>query len=157
MTKGSYVDCFARSCDGTVPLPVFIAAFFDSWVFRLERRMLATIGKGRSTTADVAALAEAKVDRFATWRVLARDGAQLLLEVPKTPIRTWLAVEPVPEVGATRLLFGSALVPEDSASGLGWGIRASIGPHRLYSRLLLNAAATKLMRMPAEELTKVEG
>ncbi len=46
---------------------------------------------------------------------------------------------------ATRLYFGSAVVPRSSGGngepGMGWLFHGLLGFHRLYSRLLLRAAS----------------
>ncbi|MEM7720456.1 MAG: hypothetical protein AAF222_14755, partial [Pseudomonadota bacterium] len=98
-----------------------------------------------------------ETQRFAAWRVLERDERQVLLEVSGTPIRTWLAIDALLIGGGTRLFFGSALVPQTGTSGLGWGLRATIPGHRVYSRMLLNAAAGTLSHKPGEPVTKAEG
>jgi hypothetical protein len=61
-------------------------------------------------------------------------------------------VAPVHAAGAaaTRLYFGSAVVPAvDKATGrlrMGFAFRALLGFHRIYSRVLLRAARSRLER-----------
>ena len=54
--------------------------------------------------------------------------------------------------GATRLYFGSAVVPvRDRVSGqprMGFVFQALLGFHKLYSRVLLGAARSRLARTP---------
>jgi hypothetical protein len=59
--------------------------------------------------------------------------------------RSWLMVEPL-EAG-TRLYFGSVVVPVRDASGrleLGSPYSALLGFHKLYSRILLASARSRL-------------
>ena len=62
--------------------------------------------------------------------------------------RSWLMVESAPGGGATRLYFGSAIVPRvDPRSGtkkLGASFHVLLGFHKRYSRALLSAARTRL-------------
>ncbi len=144
--EGAYTDCFRVDVPGGPDLPAYIETFFDSWVFRLERRVLTLAGKGPATRKTVEALAHQDAQRFAAWIVRERDDSQILMEVPRTPIRTWLRVLPSDEQpGHVRLYFGSALVPPHRTDGaparLGPLFRWTTGLHKLYSHILLDAAA----------------
>jgi len=59
-----------------------------------------------------------------------------------------------PGVAGTRLYFGSAVVPRRSArsgrEGLGPLFSSLLGFHKLYSRLLLRAARSRLARRRAD-------
>ena len=61
--------------------------------------------------------------------------------------RSWLMVAAAGE-NATRLYFGSAVVPvvdrKSGKSTMSFTFRALIGFHKLYSRALLRAAASRL-------------
>ncbi|WP_147127034.1 hypothetical protein [Shimia ponticola] len=133
-----HVDAFETDIGKEAPLQDCIGAFFGSWVFRIERRILAVAMKAPSSSADVASLARGEAKTIAVWHVIDRTENQLLMRVPDTPVRTWLAVS------GTRLWFGSALVSETDRLPVTY--RASLPFHALYSRLLLAAAMRKLQR-----------
>ena len=79
----------------------------------------------------------------------ARGTDQLLLCDVGGSTRSWLMVEPV-HAASTRLYFGSAVVPKhDKASSrkrMGFPFNALLGFHKLYSRILLGAARSRLAR-----------
>lgn len=141
---GSYADCF----EGVVRLDRcpeaafqrFVFLFFDSSVFRVERRLLKLIGKAPGHYTDAMALAQGRTDRFAAWVVEGRRPTELLLAVPGTPIRTWLALDHEGQHG--RLCFGSAILAPQGRPKIHWAVRATFGAHRLYSRLLLRSAVS---------------
>lgn len=127
---GVYVDAFETPCAGA-DLSAVIAAFYSQPLMRAERMVLAVAGMP-SSAADVRALADAEAARFAAWDVEARRADELLLRDRTGRTLSWLMAAP----GAVR--FGSAVVR------MGPVTRALIGPHRLYSRMLLAGAARRL-------------
>jgi len=131
-----HVDAYAVSVRQSIALDTFIAAFFETPIFRLERRILALAGKA-SSAEQIRDLAEGTGERMAAWRVVDRVEGELLMEVDKTPIRTWLAVD------GTTLWFGST-VETDSSGRLPLVMRALMPMHALYSRLLLVSARRRL-------------
>jgi hypothetical protein len=135
-----HVDAYAADLPRRVGLPDFIRAFYDSPAFRPERWILAAAGL-RGSDGDLAALADGSGGRFAAWTLEARRPGEILLAAFRT--RSWLAVAPRGE-GCT-LHFGSAVLARDDGR-LGAGFGALLGFHRLYSRLLLAAAARRLAR-----------
>lgn len=144
---GAYVDCYVAQVPRTVPHAEFVAAFYTTWVFRIERWLLARMAARPSTDADALRLARGEADRFAAWSVEARGEGQLLLADFTGRTRSWLMTEALAD-GGTRLYFGSAVVPViDRRTGrpaLGPVFRALLGFHKLYSRLLLRAACRRL-------------
>jgi hypothetical protein len=144
--RGGYVDCFATTVAGDVALQGYVAAFYTSGLFRIERRLLGWLARRPSTDAQARELASAARDTFAAWEVEARDPRQLLLRDFTGRTRSWLMVEP--GNGMTRLLFGSAVLPTvDRRTGLlvlGRRVHALLGFHRLYSKALLRAAVRRL-------------
>ena len=131
----AYTDCFITTVSRAVTLPEFVNAFYSSGIFRLERFILARFGH-RSTDQDIRALASGAADRFAAWRVEGRGEAQLLLCDLAGRTRSWLMVEP--DGAGTRLYFGSAVISRSAA------MRALLAFHKVYSRMLLRAAARRL-------------
>ncbi len=144
-----YTDCFTTALDRPVTLGELVEAFYTSWLFRLERAILATLFACPSTDAEAAELAAGVRERFAAWTVEARADDQVLLCDLRGRTRSWLMVEAT-DGNVTRLRFGSAIVAAHpqrrGRAALGAGFRALLGFHRLYSRALLGAAARRLER-----------
>jgi hypothetical protein len=128
----------------------YVEAFYTTWLFKLERFILAWLVDKPSTDSQARALARAELESFAAWSVEARAGNQLLMCDFQSRTRSWLMVEAAP--ASTRLYFGSGIVPVvDRASGrkrLGAGFRILLGFHQVYSRALLAAARARLARAP---------
>jgi hypothetical protein len=139
---GVYTDCFEVMLPGQANLDEFIAAFYTTWLFRLERAVLTLGLRRRISDSDVMALANGTAARFAAWQVESRAEAQLLLCDLSGRTRSYLAVAPK-EGGVTRLLFGSAVVPREGAE-LGAVVRAILPLHRFYSKALLRLAERKM-------------
>lgn len=141
--RGAFTDCYSTAVPQPVALPEFIEAFYTTRLFKLERWLLARILGIGSTDADAAALAMGRRSAFSAWKVEHRGDTEILLDAGQT--RSWLAVAPGPpgRTGTT-LLFGSAVVPVRAGGRFGWVFHALLGFHKLYSRLLLGAAARRL-------------
>jgi len=141
-----YADAYVAETSGRVSFEDFVAAFYGTWLFGLERVVLSVAGRP-STRAQARTLARGERERFAAWTVEARSESQLLLADDTGRTRSWLMCEPLAS-GGTRLYFGSAVVPKlDSRSGerrMGLGFGALLGFHRRYSRALLRAAVRAL-------------
>ncbi len=149
---GDYTDCFCVETGKPVTQAEFVAAFYTTWIFRLERLILKLFLDKASSDADARHLAQAAASSFAAWTVEARNDNQLLLSDYAGQTRSWLMTSPaVAETSAkTRLYFGSAIVKhKDKASGeksMGFAFRLLLGFHKLYSRVLLQAARSRLQR-----------
>ena len=149
--NGSYTDCFTLDMPGSVSHAEFVEAFYTTAVFKLERLILKWAVSRPSTDAQARQLAKGELDTFAAWSVEVRGVDQLLLCAMDGRTRSWLMAAPV-EGGerATRLYFGSAVVPSGKGSSgrprMGFAFRALLGFHKLYSRVLLGAAASRLAR-----------
>jgi hypothetical protein len=143
---GAYTDCYAVDVAAPVTQAEYVEAFYTTWVFKLERAILATLVAKPSTDAEARALALGEADAFAAWRVEARTEDQLLLCDYRGRTCSWLMATPV--AGGTRLHFGSAVVPvTDPRTGrkaMGGAFAALLGFHKLYSRVLLRAAVAML-------------
>ena len=140
---GCYADCYAVELPGQVGFADYVTAFYTTPLFKLERAILRITVRRPSTDGDARALAEGQVERFAAWDVEGREDNQLLLCDLAAKTRSWLMVEPLE--GATRLYFGSAVVPGGNGK-LGVLVHALMGFHKAYSRALLGAAARRLRR-----------
>jgi hypothetical protein len=138
---GAFTDCYVLRVERSVTLAGYIAAFFTTPVFRLERWIIARVLGKASTDAEARALAAGHSERFLVWVTEARSETQILLGVGRTA--TWLRVEPAG--AATMLYLGSAIEQPESARR-GWRQRALLRFHDVYSRLLLWATALRLAR-----------
>jgi hypothetical protein len=144
---GAYTDCYCTEIGRAISLPEYIDAFYTTRVFKLERLILAHVVNKPSTDRDAHQLARAEIGAFAAWTVEARTPDQLLMCDYLRRTRSWLMAVPV--VGGTRLYFGSAVVPVRRKSGeltLGSAYRSLMGFHKLYSRILLSSARSRLIR-----------
>lgn len=139
-----FTDCFEVMHPLAVDFETYVAAFYTTWLFRMERFGLSIALRRRIRDADAVALAGGRVDRFAVWEVEDRTEGQLLLRDTSGHTRSYLALV-AKEGGVTRLIFGSAVVagPDGTLPVLA---RALMPFHRLYSKLLLRTAERKLRR-----------
>lgn len=147
---GGFADCYRAQVAGAVSHADFVEAFYTTWLFRIERALLAAFARRPSSDAGVRALAGGGTDGFAAWTVEARSPRQLLLADMLGNTRSWLMSQPGPDT--TLLYFGSAVVPRSRAPGatprMGWLFRSLLGFHALYSRALLACAVRRLARSP---------
>lgn len=125
-----------------------MTAFYTTWLFRLERWILRLAVARPSTDEEAHQLARGEGEAFAAWSVEARAPGQLLMCDFTGRTRSWLMVAPAAGTTGTRLYFGSVVVPvrnpKTGETGLGPVHGPLIGFHKLYSRLLLGAAARRL-------------
>lgn len=144
---GAYVDCYVVEVAGSVSHAAFVEAFYTTPLFKVERLILAAFVSRPSTDLDAKQLAEGRADSFAAWRVEDRKTDQLLLGDYTGRTKSWLMVAPSGD--GTSLYFGSAVVPKvDSTTGerkLGFVFGALLGFHKLYSRLLLGSARSRIL------------
>ncbi len=131
--SGAYTDCFHTDILDNVVLADFVEAFYTTWLFKLERMILRLLVKKPSTDEDARKLSLGEIDKFAAWYVEERNQHELLMSDFRDHTRSWFMVSP------GRLYFGSAVIPKDQPS-----YKLLLGLHRLYSRLLLAAAKSRL-------------
>ena len=145
MRKGAYTDCYSTTVELDVALSEFIEAFYTTFVFKSERYILAKAMNLPSTDSEAHEIAHGKASQFAAWKVEDRQVNQAILAAGRT--RSWLMVqsEDAPAGEATALYFGSAVVPDDRG-GLGWHFKLLLSFHKIYSRILLGAAARRLCK-----------
>ena len=146
---GGYTDCYATDLPGCVSQAEFVAAFYTTWLFKVERAVLRWLVAKPSTDDEAGQLARGERASFAAWTVEASAPNQLLMCDYLGSTRSWLMIEPHHEGGVTRLYFGSAIVPRtDRRTGrrrLTPGFRALLGFHKRYSHALLAAARSRLV------------
>lgn len=151
VAQGAYTDCYATELPMAVPPANYVEAFYTTSLFKLERVLLAWLARRPSHDAEARDLAAGSAQRFAAWRVEARDAGQLLMADDSGRTRSWLMCAPIDGAPTrTRLYFGSAVLPRtDPATGerrMGAAFAALLGFHKLYSRLLLRSASARLSR-----------
>jgi hypothetical protein len=143
---GVYTDCFQTELPKGGTLESYINAFFNTWLFRIERMILNTAAKKPASDEDIARLAQGTSNTMSAWQVERRDADQILLEVPQTPIRTWLMRSGEGE--KTQLYFGSAILPDavdrNGNAKMPFLFHALLGFHKLYARALLFSAKRAL-------------
>lgn len=144
---GSYADCFVTDVGKPVSHAQYVEAFYTTGLFKIERLILMALLRP-SSDQEARDLAVGSGESFAAWRVEGRREDQILLAAGRT--RSWLMTAAIPGQGsaATRLYFGSAVVPTKNARTgrveLGTVFRALLGFHKGYSRALLFAARSKI-------------
>lgn len=139
---GAYTDCYALELPTRVTHEAYVAAFYTTRLFKLERMILRLAVNRPSTDEGARALAAGADADFAAWSVEARAENQLLMCDFMGRTRSWLMVELLNS--GTRLYFGSAVVPKHGSRGMGFPFDLLLGFHKVYSRALLAAAARRL-------------
>jgi hypothetical protein len=145
-SAGAYTDCYVTEMSGSISLPRYVEAFYTTTVFKMERWILTRFVAKPSSDLEAKRVAHAETDSFAAWSVEERAPDQLLMCDFLRRTRSWFMVEPM-QGGGTRLYFGSAVVPVRNKSGelaLGSTYVSLMGFHKLYSRILLKAARSRL-------------
>lgn len=149
--EGSYTDCFSLSLPLAVSQATFVEAFYTTAMFKSERLLLGVLAGKSSTDRQALELANGTGTWFAVWSVTRRTENELLLSEQTGRTSSWLMARQEASDGktATRLFFGSAIKPK-RASSAGEGpkfsglFHALLGLHNLYSRKLLEAAASRI-------------
>jgi hypothetical protein len=148
---GAYTDCYITHVPRCVSHAEYVEAFYTTALFKLERLILAGFVSKPSTDLQATQLASGALNAFSAWNVEERSADQLLMSDFRGRTRSWFMIAPVQSArsATTRLYFGSAVVPvRNKASGqatVGFAFRALLGFHKLYSRLLLRAARSRLV------------
>ncbi len=150
--SGCYADCYTIQVPISVTQAQFVEAFYTTPLFKAERLILRLVAFKPSTDQDASDLAQGKKDSFAVWRVSRRSPEQLLLTEQTGRTSSWLMAVPDPTTlpeAKTRLFFGSAVTsrtnPKTGKRELGFVFHALLGLHKLYSRHLLQSAASRLL------------
>ena len=148
----NYTDCYQLEIEQSVALGDFIAAFYTTTLFKLERHILRWAVRRPSTDEGAKQLGNGESESFAAWSVEDRNEQEILLTDYMGRTRSWLMCRPTAASvnHRTALWFGSAVVFErdGAASGDQSDIlfRVSLPFHRIYSRALLYSASRELRR-----------
>ena len=150
--SGSYADCYTIQIPIAVTQREYVEAFYTTPLFKAERFVLRLLARKPSSDQDAKDLALGKKDTFAVWHVAERSPEQLLLTDQTGRTSSWLMAAPEPTAtaaAATRLFFGSAVTSRTNRrtgkQEFGSVFHALLGLHKLYSRQLLQAAASRLL------------
>ena len=150
VVSGDYTDCFITDLEYEVSFADYVEAFYTTAVFKAERLILKWLVARPSADKEARALADGTLDAFAAWQVEARADNQFLLTDFRGRTRSWLMLEPISGDHKTRLFFGSAVIRAlDEATGekrIPGGIGILMGFHKVYSRVLLAAARSRLTK-----------
>jgi hypothetical protein len=144
--EGAYTDCYVAQVATSFGFSDYVEAFYTTLPFKLERLVLRWLVAKPSSDADARRLAREETDSFAAWSVEARASDQLLVCDFLSRTRSWLMIAPVSAGSA--LYFGTAILPVGIGSRkgrLGFPFNALLGFHRIYSRVLLGAARSRLL------------
>ena len=151
--NGNYTDCYVVDVNGSVSITEFVAVFYTTFVFKLERTILRWFLAKPSTDSQAKLLAEGGSDSFTVWRVEGRLEDQLLMSEIYGRTRSWFMVESCEMAGnkITRLYFGSAIIARQKSKqgkpGISIGFKMLLGFHKFYSRVLLYSAKRRLLRL----------
>ena len=150
--QGAYADCYYLDINGQFSLPELITAFYTTGSFKLERLILRLVLGRRSSDREAAQLGRGEAESFAIWKVENRAPNQILLKEFTGRTKSWLmvAASETSSRSTTRLFFGSAVIPKrhagSNSKGIGGAFHSLLWFHKLYSRILLASAGTKLTR-----------
>ena len=146
--NGAYTDCYCTEIPIQITFPEYVFAFYTTPLFKLERWILTWSVSKPSTDMQASELADCQRETFAAWTVENRNEREMLMCDFQGRTRSWLSVIPM-EHSRTRFYFGSAVVPMRSATtgraSLGFIFQVLLGFHKIYSRLLLYSARSKLL------------
>ncbi|WP_052452253.1 hypothetical protein [Noviherbaspirillum autotrophicum] len=150
---GSYTDCYYMDVPRLVSFKEYVATFYTTSLFKIERHILALLACRPSSDAGALELAGGMSSNFAVWSVEDRKPDQLLLRDFLGRTRSWLMAEPL-DARATRLYFGSAVVPlshsSEGVASFGFAFHAFHGFHHLYTKALMSAARSRLAGTSSE-------
>ncbi len=152
---GSFTDCYTIQVPIAVMQAQFVEAFYTTPLFKAERLVLKLFAASPSSDQDARDLAQGTKDTFAVWRVAERSTEQLLLTDRTGRTSSWLMALPDSATAGktTSLFFGSAVTARTNANAaantgkpaFGFAFHALLGLHGVYSRRLLEAAASRLL------------
>ena len=137
---GAYADCYVTAVPLEVTHAEYVEAFYTSWLFKLERVILAWFVQKPSTDEEARALSRGERDTFAAWSTESRAGNQLVMLDFMAYTCSWLMIESRP--AQTLLYFGTGIMRRTL------GFKLLLPFHKVYARSLLAAARGRLRRAP---------
>jgi hypothetical protein len=147
--RRAHTDGFYCDLSGTITLSDFIDGFYTSWLFKLERLILALAIAKPSTDREALALARGELETFAAWSVEMRCHNQIIMRDYQSKTRSWLMCER--RGSGTRLYFGTIIEPsiiiDETRADLGFWFHLLMPAHIIYSKALLKAACDQLSKV----------
>lgn len=143
--RGEYTDCFAVHVPGVVAFSEYVQSFYTTRLFKAERLILKWLVSRPSTDEEAKKVSRNEIHSFAAWNEHSRSDNQLIMMDLRQQTCSWFML--VPKTNGSQLYFGSAVMRnQETSSGkeMKWTYRCLMGFHRLYSRALLSAAASRL-------------
>jgi hypothetical protein len=156
---GAFTDCYHLDWPDAVDFSDYVAAFYTSSLFKVERALIARLLGKPAGDQDALRLAREGAAGFSAWEVEARGPGQLLLRDLHGRTRSWLMLAPSNDMaGGVRLYFGSAVLPkrgwsaEKAAQKPAFGLLFHLlsGFHHWYSKALLRSACARLRAVPRQ-------
>ncbi len=148
--EGAKTDCYFIDLPKQVSHCEYVQAFYTTKLFKVERHILAMCVRKPSSDEQAKNLAHGKESHFAAWSVEQQTQNQLLLCDFLGKTRSWLMSVTDKNSEATRLYFGSAVVAKQKSTNgeakFGVLFQALGLFHHLYSKALLKAAYSRLLR-----------
>ncbi len=143
-------DCFYIDFPRRVTLEEYVFAFYTTALFKAERAILSFFVRKPSTDEGALLLSQNQSDSFSAWTVEKRTPEKILLRDFRGDTKSWLMVQPTTTEATqtTRLYFGTVVVPKkiskDGQASVSSFFYLFNGLHRVYSRVLLRSAYTRL-------------
>jgi len=150
--QGAFADCFYIDIPKEVTLAEFIKAFYTTALFKTERAILSVVTLKPASDAQAVELSAGRSKQYSAWVVEGRVADQIILADISGRTKSWLMVQASDLDGcaATRLYFGSVVVPKKVAVGekasKGLLFQLLGGFHKVYSRALLKSAYNTLLK-----------
>lgn len=148
-SDGAFTDCYVTELPKSVSHSEFVEALYLGGLMQFERKLIGWLLSKPTSNGHVRELATGKAIGFAAWHVEERTPSELLLQDQTGRTRSWLMSQAVP--GATRLYFGSAVLPrvhpKTGVRHMGPLFRPLLGFHVWYSKALLSSARSRLERL----------
>ncbi len=148
--EGHYSDCYSTDVRTTVTHAEYVAAFYTTPLFKLERIILKWIFGKPSTDHQARQLGAGETETFAAWYVEKRSERQILMCDFRGRTRSWLMVSSATDIysDGSRLYLVSVVIPvynaETGTSSLGASFKHLAGFHKAYSVALLYSAKLRL-------------
>lgn len=150
--EGAYTDCYSVEVPYVISHAEYVAAFYTTALFKIERLILRLLVSKPSTDLQAMQLADGKATAFSAWNVEGRATNQLLLCDFLGHTRSWLMTTAIDDgnLTGTRLYFGSAVIPkinpESGQATYGVAFHVLQSFHNAYSKALLRSTASRLLR-----------
>jgi len=146
--NNNFTDCYKVLIHRNVSGLEFVEAFYTSWLFRLERLIIAIFVLRPSTDKQLLKFLRFQRPTFSAWTIERSSAEQWLMCDYQGKTRSWFMVKPFQNESITELYFGTAILANAKDkfgnSRLTLFFRLLLLFHRHYAIWLLNAAKRRL-------------